>query len=130
MSSALMVDAVVRDGDVHVTGDHYRARRQRAAKRWGDGAMLVIRIEPADEAYTHAQMKHLFGHIYTPLSEWNGDFVTEWHLLLKAAFLPDGKTSLTQCNRDELDAYIQQCEVYAHTAHPEAFALYEQAQRA
>ena len=126
MSTALLVDAVVREGRIVIADHFYRTRADRAAKKWGDGTALKIRIEPEDDAYTWAQMKHLFGHVYTPLSEWNGDFVTDWHLLLKAAFMPEGKMSLTQLNRQELDDYIRQCEVYAHTAHPEAFILYEQ----
>lgn len=92
----------------------------------GAGEQFVIRIEREEDAYTYGQLKHLYGHVYTPLSEWNGDFVADWHLLLKAAFMPEGKTSLTQLNKEELDAFIRQCEVYAHTAHPEAFALYDQ----
>ena len=123
--SALVIDAVVRDSDIHVTDSFYKTRRVKAAKGWGDGCALKIRIEPEDEAYTYGQIKHLFGHVYEPLSEWNGDFKTDWHLMLKAMFIPEGKTSLTQLNRQELDDYIRQCEVYAHTAHPEAFTLYD-----
>lgn len=123
--TALLIAGVVRDGDVHVTDAHYKARRQKSASKWGDGTVLTIRIEPEDEAYTHAQLKHYYGHIVTPLSEWNGETVTEWDLRLKGLFLPEGKTSKTQCNRDELAKFIESCEVYAHTNHPEAFALYD-----
>ena len=129
--SALIVDAVVREGvggvlDVHVVDDFYRTRRLKAAKNWGAGTAVKLRIEPEDEAYTYGQIKHYYGHLVSPLSEWNGEFMDEWHLRLKAMFMPEGKTSLTQLNREEFATYIRQCEVYAHTAHPEAFVLYDQ----
>ena len=123
--SALIVDAVVRDGDIHVVDDFYKTRRTRAAKRWGDGTALKIRIEPEEEAAKHHQFKHYYGHIVSPLSEWNGEFEAEWHQRLKALFMKDGKTSLTQLNYEEFATYIRECEVYAHTAHPEAFVLYD-----
>lgn len=123
--SALIVPAVVRDGDVHVCAANYSTRRKRAAKRWGDGCSLTIRIEPEEDAYTYGQIKHYYGHIVSPLSEWNGEFLSEWHLRLKAMFMPEGKTSITQLNRAELEEFTRQCEVYAHTSHPEAFVLYD-----
>lgn len=130
MSSALVFDAVVKDGKIALVDDQfYRTKSAHAAKGWGDGCALKVRIEPEEDAYTHGQMKHYYGHIISPLSEWNGEFPTEWDVRLKAMFLPEGKTSKTQCNREELDAYIHQCEVYAHTAHPEAFALYDNVRR-
>jgi hypothetical protein len=126
VSNALLFDAAVKDQKVVIVDEfQYRLQMPKLAKKWGEGASLRGRIEPEEEAYTHGQLKHLWGHIYTPLQEWNGDFATEWHRLFKAAFLPEGKTSLTQLNRQELDDYIRQCETYAHTAHPEAFALME-----
>lgn len=128
--TAVLVDAVVRDGQIHITDENlYRTRMKSAAKKWGDGCILKVRVEPAEEAYTHSQLKHYYGHIITPLSEWNGDTPVEWDQRLKAMFLPEGKTSKTECNHDELASYIQSCEVYAHTNHPEAFALYDNVRR-
>ena len=130
--SALLIDAVVTEArdaegrpvlDVAVTDALYATKRRKAAKRWGVGTVLKIRVEPEEEAYTHADLKHYYGHLVSPLSEWNGDTVVEWDDRLKAMFLPEGKKSKTDCNRDELKAFIQACEVYAHTNHPEAFAL-------
>lgn len=124
--SAVTASAVFTAGRVQLVDEFtYRACIKRAGKKWGEGAALVVRVEPEEDAQTHGQRKHYFGHVVTPLSEWNGDFLSDWHLLLKSMFMPDGKTSLTQLNYDEMREYIQQCEVYAHTTHPDAFALYD-----
>ena len=96
----------------------------------GAGERFVVRIEREEAAYTYADLKHYWGHVVTPLSEWNGDFKEDWHLRLKADFMPEGKTSLIQLNREELKEYTLRCEVYAHGTHPEAFTLYDVARRA
>lgn len=90
----------------------------------GEGEEVEIRIMRKEDAYTYGAIKHYWGYIIRPLSEWNGNFPTEWHLMLKAMFLPEGKTSIAELSADELRTYKEQCEVYAHTAHPEAFTLY------
>ena len=123
--SALVVDAVVRDGRIHITDYFYRTRSAKAAKSWGDGVELQIRIEPKDEAQTHAQRKFYFGMIVDPLAEYTGYRKDEWHVMLKAQFMPDGKDSITQLNHDEMRDYVQACEQWARETLPDAFALYE-----
>lgn len=110
--SALQVSAVVRDGDVHVTEHFYSAMRKQAAKKWGDGVLLTIRIEPADEAATWAHHKHLHGHLLTPTSDYTGYTVTELKSDMKARFLPDGMTSTTQMNAEQFSEFnrsVEQC---------------------
>ena len=108
---ALVVAGVVHNGDVHVTEPHYKTRRQRYARHIGDGVMLTIRIEPVADAYTHGQMKHLYGHLYAPVSKRTGETVAEVHIRMKLQFMPDdGRTSLTQLNGEELKAYTESVE--------------------
>lgn len=123
--SALIVSAVVRSGDVHVTDHFYRTRRMKAAKRWGDGCLLSIRIEPEDEAYTYGQIKHYWGHVVTPLSDDTGYHKAEVHAMLKAECMPEGKTSITELNKDELSLYTEAAEQKAREWSPDAFALYD-----
>lgn len=133
MNSALLVDAVVRDGDVHVTDAFYKTRRLRAAKKWGDGACLKIRIEPEEEAWKHSDAKHLYGHLYAPVSRRHGETVAEVHLRMKAQFMPDdGRTSITELNREEMKAFIESVEQDIRENDPDswgdcldAMALYE-----
>lgn len=111
MSGALVVDGVVRDGDVHVTDAFYKTRRERFAKRIGDGVMLKIRIEPADEAWKHAAAKHLYGHLYSPVSKRHGETVAEVHLRMKAQFMPDdGRTSITELDEAEMKSFTESVE--------------------
>lgn len=131
--SALVIEAVVRDGDVHVVGDFYKSRRLRAAKQWGDGTALTIRIEPEDEAWRHSDAKHLYGHLYAPVSKRTGETVAEVHLRMKAKFMPeDGRTSITQLNREEMKSFTESVEQDIRESDPdswddcvEAMALYE-----
>ena len=125
--SALVVSAVVRDGDVHVVDEFYRTRRRRAAKRWGDGAVITVRIEPEDEAVRLDQYRHLFGHVFQPVVDTDcGHTKSELCLMAKAQFMPDdGRTSLTELNAEEMADFIRQCEVWLHTEFPDAFALYD-----
>jgi hypothetical protein len=119
---------VVRDGDVHVTDAFYRTRRRRAAKRWGDGTAITIRIEPEDEAVRLDQYRHLVGHVFQPVVDTDFGYTkSELCLLAKAQFMPDdGRTSLTELNAEEMADFIRQCEVWLHTEFPDAFALYDQ----
>ena len=125
--SALVVSAVVRDGDVHVTDACYKTRRQRAAKRWGDGTVITIRIEPEDEAVRLDQYRHLFGHVFQPVVDTDcGHTKAELCLMAKAQFMPDdGRTSLTELNADEMADFIRQCEVWLHTEFQDAFVLFD-----
>lgn len=131
---ALVVDGVVEKGRVRLVDEfHYRVLADRAAKKWGDGTALVLRIEPADEAAKHHHFKHLFGHYLTPVSEVTGYTVTELKDEMKARFLPDGMTSLTDMNADQFDEFnrsVEQCirEEYpseAWDACVNAMALYD-----
>lgn len=141
--SALIAEAVVRevgiddDGkpvfDVAVLADHFTARRRRAAARWGAGCSVVCRMEPADEAWRHADAKHLYGHLYAPVSKRHGETVAEVHLRMKSQFMPeDGRTSITQLNKDEMRSFIESVEQEIRENDPDswedcvaAMALYE-----
>ena len=128
MSTAVTASAVWDEGKLRVLEPQALVRKLRACK-WGQGAALVVRVEPEEDAHTYGQLQHYWGHVVTPLSEWNGDFKEDWHLRLKLDFMPTDpatgkqKTSLTQLTREEMKEYVLRCEVYAHHAHPEAFAL-------
>jgi hypothetical protein len=123
--SALVVSGVVRDGDIHVTDEFYKTRRQKWAKRTGDGTALTIRIEPEEDAYTYAQIKHYWGYVVQPFCEETGYHKHEAHLLLKAECMPEGKTSLTELSREELRDYAAAAEQTAREWCPEAFLLYD-----
>lgn len=135
--SALIVDAVVRDGDVHITDHFYRTRRVRAAKKWGDGTALKVRIEPEEDAVLYSQYKHLFGHLYEPVSKRHGETVAEVNVRMKLHYLPDdGRTSLTELNREEMKSFIESVEQDIRETDPDswgdcldAMALYEGGQR-
>jgi hypothetical protein len=126
--SALIVSAVVRDGRIHICDDFYRTRSAKAAKKWGDGCALQIRIEPEAEAVRLDQYRHLFGHVFQPVVDTDCGYTkSELCLLAKAQFMPDdGRTSLTELNAEEMADFIRQCEVWLHTEFPDAFALYDQ----
>lgn len=130
--SALIVSGVVAQiGDVFdiaITEAHYKARRQRAAKKWGLGCAITIRMEPEVEAVRLDQYRHLFGHVFEPVVQADcGHTKAELCLMAKAQFLPDdGRTSLTELTAEEMADFIRQCEVWLHTEYPDAFALYDQ----
>lgn len=117
--SALVFPGVVRevngpDGpvlDIAVTADHFIAQRQKAAKKWGLGCALTFRVEPEEDALVYGQLKHLYGHLYAPVSRRTGETVAEVHLRMKASYMPDdGRTSITQLTRDEVKAFIESVE--------------------
>lgn len=109
--SALTLHAVATNAGMRVVDDHYMTRLQRASKQWGCGTMLVVRIEPADEAWKHAAAKHLYGHLYTPVSKRHGETVAEVHLRMKAQYMPDdGRTSITQLNEAEMKSFTESVE--------------------
>ncbi len=126
MKGALVVDAVVRDGKIHICDeDFYRTRSARFAKHWGDGASLKIRIEPEDEAAQWSDWKYLFGYVFTPVSEDTGHTIDELCLMAKVKFMPDdGRTSLTQLNREELKEFTRATEEWLRTERPEAYEKY------
>lgn len=121
MNTALLVDAVVRDGDIHVTDPLYKTRRQRYARKVGEGVCLRIRIEPEDEAYTYGQIKHYYGHLISPVSEFTGETKADVHLRMKALYMPDGKTSLTELNREQMESYIESVSQHLREEIPEAW---------
>lgn len=96
-----------------------RYRRDLRSLKLGVGEVVVVRVERIEDAYTYGQLKHYYGHLIAPVVEYTGD--PDWHRMLKAMFLQDGKTSLTQCDRDELDHYIKAVEGYLNDRIPEAF---------
>lgn len=90
---AITFDAVVRDGKIALVDESfYRTRSASAAKRWGDGRCLKVRIEPEEDAYTYAQIKHYWGYVVTPFADYTGYHKHEVHKMLKAECMPDGKT--------------------------------------
>lgn len=120
--SALVVAAAVRDGRIVLCNDYYKALAARACKKWGDGVSLQIRIEPEDEAWRYADAKHLYGHLYTPVSRRTGETVAEVHLRMKAAYMPDdGRTSITELNRDEMKSFIESIEQDIRETDPDSW---------
>lgn len=135
--SALLVDAVVKKFaeddhgrpvfDIAITDAFYKTRRQKAAKSWGEGRCLKIRVEPEEEAVRLDQYRHLWGHVFQPVVDTDCGYTkTELCLLAKAQFFPDdGRTSLTELNAAEMADFIRQCEVWLHTEYPDAFELHD-----
>lgn len=121
--SAILVDATISNGKLQIVDvPLYLARIARAAKKWGDGAAIVIRIEPEEEAWRHSDAKHLYGHLYAPVSKRTGETVAEVHLRMKAQFMPDdGRTSITQLNREEIKAFIESVEQDIRETDPESW---------
>lgn len=118
----LIISAVVREGDVHVTDYGYQVRRQKAARKWGDGTVLTIRIEPEEDAWRHADAKWLYGYCYAPVSAKHGETVAEVHMRMKAQFMPDdGRTSITELNREEMRAFIESVEQDIRENDPESW---------
>lgn len=77
----------------------------------GDGEVVVIRIEPEAEAWRYSDLKHLYGHLYSPVSKRTGETVAEVHVRMKVSFMPDdGRTSITQLNREEIRSFIESVE--------------------
>ena len=103
------------------------------SRKWGDGAALTIRIEPEEEAWRHADAKWLYGYIYTPATKRSGETVPDMHLRMKATYFPeDGRTSLTELNREEFRQFIEAVEQDVRENQPEcwedcvaAMSLYE-----
>lgn len=108
----LVTGMVVRGGQIKLADEfgYVTAARRRAAA-WGEGRALTCRIEPEDEAWRHSDVKHLYGHLYTPVSKRTGETVAEVHMRMKANHFPDdGRESLTDLNRDEMRSYIESVE--------------------
>lgn len=122
--SAVTADAVWTGTKVDVRLPGVFAEALKKAK-WVDGQTLVIRVEPEDEAWRYTDLKHLFGHVYGPVVEYTGYSKEEFHLLMKSQFMPEGKTSLTQLNRDELKEYTMRVDQHLRESIPDAYVLME-----
>lgn len=88
----------------------------------GDGEELIVRIERPDDAYTAGQVRAYWGFVIGPLHRWSGHARNELHAMFKAALLDEGKTSLTQLSREEMDTFLREAEVLAREECPDAFA--------
>lgn len=81
-------------------------RKQIRLKGWVDGTPMTNRTEPSSGDWRHADVKYLFGYRYKPFVEcYEGWTTAEAHLHFKSLFMPEGKTSLTQLERDEMRAF-------------------------
>ena len=130
--TAVVVDAVVRDGQLHIVDENlYRTRVKSAAKKWGEGCCIKVRLEPEEEAIRLDQFRHLFGHVFQPVVDTEcGHTKAELCLMAKAQFMPDdGRSSLTELTGAEMADFIRQCEVWLHTEFPDAFALQDNVRR-
>lgn len=86
-----------------------------------DGEHVTLRVERTDDAWRHSDVKHLFGHVYAPVVEYTGFSKTELHLLAKSLYMPEGRTSITELNRDELRDFTNEVEQWLRTEVWEAF---------
>jgi len=96
--------------------------RQLKRMGFGDGEALTIRVEREADAKTYGQLKYFHGYVLTPLVEYTGDH--DWKLYLKAMFLPDGKTSLSELTYEEMRAFTEQAEAFARAEVPQAYEQY------
>lgn len=104
----------------------------------GDGECVSIRVEREDEAWKYSDAKHLYGHLYSPVSKRTGETVAEVHLRMKVSFMPDdGRTSITQLNREEMRSFIESVEQDIRENDPDswedcvaAMTLYERSKSA
>lgn len=127
--TSVTIAAVVVDGAVDASGDFAgHAQLRKAAAAWGDGRALLIRVEPEDEAWRYSDVKHLFGHIYDPVIKHaeTGYTKTELHMISKALWMPEGKTSLLQLSRAELREYSDLVEKWLREEFPSAFEEIDQ----
>ncbi|MEQ1726756.1 MAG: hypothetical protein ABL982_00130 [Vicinamibacterales bacterium] len=98
-------------------------QRALASRHWPEGTELTLRVEPAAEAWRHSDMKHLFGHFIAPLAEETSGSVIETKEMLKALFMPEGKSSLTELSREELRAFTDHVERFIIENAPDVLAL-------
>jgi hypothetical protein len=91
--------------------------------KFGTGQALTVRVEPEDEAWRYSDLKHLFGHVYQPVVDYSGYTKVELHEMAKALHMPEGKTSLTQLNREELKDYTAAVEQWLREECGDAYAL-------
>jgi SpoVK/Ycf46/Vps4 family AAA+-type ATPase len=63
--------------------------------------------------------------VYGPVVDYTGYSKTELHLMAKALFMPEGKTSLTELNREELREYTEHVERWLREECADAYGLME-----
>lgn len=89
---------------------------------FGDGETLVVLVEREAEAVLHGQYKYLYGHVLRPVAKETGHTASELLLMAKAQFMPDdGRTSLTQLTREEMDEFSRETERWLREECPRAF---------
>lgn len=104
----------------------------------GDGEVVSCRFEREEEAWRYSDLKHLYGHLYKPVSARTGETVAEVHVRMKVDFMPDdGRTSITQLNREEMRSFIESVEQDIRENDPDswedcvaAMTLYERSKSA
>jgi hypothetical protein len=120
MNSHVSAPAFWRDGKL-VLADATLFVHQLKRAKFGSGEALVVRVEREEDAYVYGALKHYWGHLVTPVSEFTGYTKHEAHAMFKALFLPDGMKSLTECNRDQMRAFTESVEQHIREEIPEAF---------
>lgn len=103
----------------------------------GDGESFVVLVMRPEDSITWGDFKHLYGHLYAPVSRRTGETVAEVHVRMKAAFMPDdGRTSITELSRAEMKAFTESVEQDIRENDPDswedcvaAMALFEQGHR-
>jgi hypothetical protein len=108
--SAITFRAAVQDADVIPMEADYVPRKRRAAKRWGEGRAIIIRMEPEDEGASEGQRRYYFGRVLKPFSDYTGYRMDELHSMLKALCMQEGKTSITELNDEEMRDYTEAAE--------------------
>ena len=121
---AVIVKAVARAGVLKLVDEGAYTRGVRGMKP-GDGEVFVIRIEREAEAYSLQHLRFYWGQVVTPVSEYAGYSKEEFHRMLKAECLPEGKSSITELDRDEFKDYVMHADIKAREWCPDAFALME-----
>lgn len=121
--SAVSTQAVWTGTKVEIRDPNGFVKELRKAK-FGDGRALIVRVEPEEEAWRYSDLKHLFGHVYEPVVAYTGYTKEELHLQMKVQFMPDdGRTSITQLNREELKEFTQRVDLHLRESCPDAFLL-------
>lgn len=123
-ATSVSVKATVTNGALKLWNEDDYKRKLRQMKL-GQGEIVVIRVEREAEAYDSATLRYYWGQVVTPFAEYTGYHKQEVHLLLKAECMPEGKTSVTQCNRQEFHDYVVAAEATAREWCPDAFELHE-----
>ena len=109
------------DGRKLVMADTDSYRRDLKKLELGAGEQVTVRVERPEDARKYHQLKHLFGHIYKPVSDSSGYSSLELHALCKAQFMPDGKLSTVDLSYEEMDEFTKHAELWLRESMPEAF---------